>query len=354
MRLLFLLLFFTNTATLFSQPPKFHGKPSMIEEASYEVDSITGKQDINPRWTLIYHFDEAGRLDEHWLKNPGMARRDKIFNSHTVHQYQDGRLWKSTEYNADGEIRETQEHLYDAAGKLIRIKKSGVLKKFDQDMDVQTDSLERIIWIKTRYPKSDLPTQFTTTVYSGDTLAVSTTRDSSGNLLQTWTHRLNQYGDPLEIVQTLENDSVNYRAGYAYRYDTAGNWVERRSGIFSVFRNTGRYTGSKEIRRIVYPALHPDTLSAKHLHGNWADFQYGLELQIFADGNYLALTNGQRNDGGAWTLDTQNHRLLITGKENRETPVELNYRFEDGLLILYRSGKEGEFKMVKLQGVNGN
>lgn len=353
MRFLFLLLPFLITETLFSQPPKFHGQPFMIEEASYDVDS-TGNQDTNPRWTLIYHFDAAGRLDEHWLKNPGMARRDKIFNSHTVHEYQGDRLWKSTEYDADGKPRETLEHLYDAAGKLVRIKKTGVLKKFDQDMAVQTDSLERIVHIKTRYPKSDQPTQHTTTIYSGDTLAVSTTRDSSGKTLHTWAHRLNQYGDPLEIVQTIENDSVIYRAGYVYRYDSAGNWVERRSGIFSVFRNTARYTGRRDVRRIVYPAPHPDTLSAKHLRGNWADFLFGLELQFFPDGNYLARTNGERKDGGAWTLDTQNHILRVTGKEHRETPVELNYRFEGGLLFLYRSGKEGEYTMVKLQGVNGN
>ncbi|TNE53080.1 MAG: hypothetical protein EP344_15180 [Bacteroidetes bacterium] len=343
------LLFLLIPALVHAQPaPDFRGKPFMAEEASYELDAA-GNPDRIPRTVLIYRFDTTGRLSEHWLVQPGMTNRDKMAQTHTIHEYnQDGRILKSTEYDAAGKLLETLEHSYNASGALVRINKNGPRSLFNYEMDVRTDSLERINRIHTRYKDIAYPEQITNTLFTGDTLVVSTNRDTTGKLLHTWVHHRNQQSDPVQIIQEDEGGAIPYQAHYSYRYDETGNWVERTASTRSILKGDTLYTRTLDIRRIVYQVPVPDTLAAPYLEGKWADFMHGIQLDFHPDGTYLAFVWGQRQDGGTWTLDTRRQILSITGKEHRETTVELPYKYRDGIFILYRPGKSGEAQLVKL------
>ncbi|MCB9284317.1 MAG: hypothetical protein H6563_09615 [Lewinellaceae bacterium] len=340
--ILLILLFPT---LLVSQAPVFLGKPLAVEELSYELDA-SGNQNPTARWAMIYHFDDAGRLSEHWSKTPG----EKDFLNHTVHTYMGEHPLKSVQTGPKGNIQETLEHFYDETGKLVRILKTGPIAAFNQDMEVVTDSLDRIVWIKSQKPKGNEPPEITENVFTDDTLAVSTTRDATGQVKGTWTRRMNDQGDLLYFVQTNETGAVVHEAHYFdYAYDDAGNWTERKSRTRYTLFGEERKIQAHDIRRIVYPGEYPETLTPSYLQGSWAGFLYGLQLDFFADGTYLAYTWESRKDGGQWTLDTQKNILSVTGKEHRETSVPLDFRYENGAIILYKPGAEGEVRLVKLK-----
>lgn len=344
MRILSFLLFVPFLA--FSQAPQFEGNPLAAEELSYELDE-QGNRNPVARFGVVYHFDQNGHLAEHWIISPG----EKKYDSHTVHQYEGERHVKSVEKSFNGDLRETLEHFYDANGKLVRISQVKSLLAFSQESEVRTDERDRIVWMKTRKLQGSEPPQLTENVFTGDTLVVSTTRDHTGKTTAVWTRRLTPQGDPLHIVQTDAEGKVVFESVYRdYQYDEAGNWTDRKGEVRFVFPGQEVTTmRSHDIRRIAYPRDHPDSLTPEYLHGRWASFLHGLELEFFPNGTYLAYTWGSRKDGGSWTLDAKEGILSVTGKEHREEYVALDFRYEDGVMVLYRPGLEGEAVLVKLR-----
>lgn len=333
-------------ALAFSQAPKFEGRPLAAEELSYELDE-QGNRNPVARFGVVYHFDQKGHLAEHWMISPG----EKKYDSHTVHQYEGERHVKSVEKSFNGDLRETLEHFYDANGKLVRISQVKSLLAFSQESEVRTDERDRIVWMKTRKLQGSEPPQLTENVFTGDTLVVSTTRDHTGKTTAVWTRRLTPQGDPLHIIQTDAEGKVVFESIHRdYQYDEAGNWTERKAEVRFAFPGEEVTTlRSHDLRRIAYARDHPGSLTPEYLHGRWASFLHGLELEFFPNGTYLAYTWGSRKDGGSWTLDAKEGILSVTGKEHREEYVALDFRYEDGVIVLYRPGVEGEAVLVKLR-----
>lgn len=346
MRILYFLLFVP--VLTFSQAPKFQGKPLAAEEFSYDLDE-QGNRNPKAKFGVVYHFDQAGHLAEHWIIFP----EEKKYDSHTVHQYDGDRHVKSVEKSYNGDLRETLEHFYDANGKLVKIRQVKSRLAFSQESEVRTDDRDRIVWMKTRKLQGSEPPQVTENVFTGDTLAVSATRDHTGKTTAVWTRRLTPQGDPLHILQTDAEGKVVFESVYRdYQYDEAGNWTERKGETrFSFPGQEVTTTRSHDVRRMAYPIEHPELLTPEYLHGRWASFLHGLELVFFPNGTYLAYTWGSRKDGGSWQLDAQKGILSVTGKEHREDYVALDFRYEDGVIVLYRPREEGEAALVKITEV---
>jgi hypothetical protein len=338
-------IFLLFPVLLLAQPTDFKGSPLSVEERSLGFDE-QGNRQPTADYLFVYHFDEAGRVSDQWYLKPGKEK----YLFHYVHTYEGDRFVKTVQYSDKDDVWETLEHSYDANGELIRIKRTGAIAAFDQASEVRTDSLGRIIWMRTFRGKDKMPSEITEIMHSGDTLTVSYVRDTTGQLKSTITRRLNAHGDTDYFSHSDGSGAIVYEASYSeYQYDVRGNWTERKSRIQYLFSGEKKVSNTHELRRIVYPAAYPETLTPEYLHGVWTSFVHKLQLEIYPDGTFLVYIDGSRKDGGQWQLDTEKNVISFTGKEHRDEYDRIDYRYEDGAIIFYQPGREEEVRLWKVR-----